>query len=256
MGNGHPGEAAVGTGGSDEDQLLSTALRGVSLRSHDGCVSRRVRQAVRAAPGSDEQLDPLADGLAADGAGLERGAAVDAGGVSALEDQLDLVVDADGAGDSLLHLPEAGLELLQQVVLLRVLRARAAVHLCLVLADLLGDRDLAFDALLHPVSTFFTGHAVLTGAEEDQQRQLGADEAFAGSRRRGQHQIGHGVGRRVDPSHAAAAQALPTCDGLQPLQPVLLREALDEMLQRAICHQVQGTLALVIGIANVRTFLC
>lgn len=56
---------------------------------------------------SDEQLDALADGLPADGAGLERRAAVDAGGVSALEDQLDVVVDADGAGDPLLHLPVA-----------------------------------------------------------------------------------------------------------------------------------------------------
>lgn len=68
--------------------------------------------------GSDKQLDPLADGLPADGAGLERGAAIDAGGVSALEDQLDVVVDADGAGDALLHLAVARLQLLQQVVLL------------------------------------------------------------------------------------------------------------------------------------------
>lgn len=81
---------------------------------------------------SDEQLDALADGLPADGAGLECRAAVDAGGVSALEDQLDVVVDADGAGDPLLHLPVARLQLLQQVVLLRVLGAGAAVHLCLV----------------------------------------------------------------------------------------------------------------------------
>lgn len=70
------------------------------------------------ASASHEQLDPLADGLSADGAGLERGAAVDAGGVSALEHQLDVVVDADGAGDALLHLSVAGLQLLQQVVLL------------------------------------------------------------------------------------------------------------------------------------------
>lgn len=81
---------------------------------------------------SDEQLDPLADGLSADGAGFEGGAAVDAGGVAALEHQLDVVVDADGAGDALLHLPVARLQLLQQVVLLRVLRARAALHLRLV----------------------------------------------------------------------------------------------------------------------------
>lgn len=52
--------------------------------------------------------------------------------MSALEDQLDVVVDADGAGDPLLHLAVARLQLLQQVVLLRVLSARAAVHLRLV----------------------------------------------------------------------------------------------------------------------------
>lgn len=67
---------------------------------------------------SYKQLNPLADGLSADGAGLERGAALDAGGVSTLEDQFDVVVDADGAGDSLLHLPVSRLQLLQQVVLL------------------------------------------------------------------------------------------------------------------------------------------
>lgn len=81
---------------------------------------------------SYEQLNPLANGLPADGAGLERGAALDAGGVSALEDQFDVVVDADGTGDPLLHLPVSRLQLLQEVVLLRVLRAGAAVHLCLV----------------------------------------------------------------------------------------------------------------------------
>lgn len=61
---------------------------------------------------SYEQLNPLADGLSADGAGLQRGAALNAGGVTALEDQFDVVVDADGAGDSLLHLPVARLQLL------------------------------------------------------------------------------------------------------------------------------------------------
>lgn len=90
------------------------------------------RKELRAQQRSDKQLDPLADGLPADRAGLERRAAVDAGGVSALENQLDVVVDTDGAGDSLLHLTVARLQLLQQVVLLRVLRAGAAVHFCLV----------------------------------------------------------------------------------------------------------------------------
>lgn len=83
-------------------------------------------------PASDEELDALADGLPADGAGLERSAAVDTGGVSALEHQLDVVVDTDWAGDALLHLTVARLQLLQQVVMLRVLCAGAAVHLRLV----------------------------------------------------------------------------------------------------------------------------
>lgn len=60
---------------------------------------------------------------------------------------------------------------------------------------------------------------MLAGAEENQQSQLRADEAFAGARRCGKNQVGHGIGRRVDPPHAGAAQALSTCDGLQTLQP-------------------------------------
>lgn len=60
---------------------------------------------------------------------------------------------------------------------------------------------------------------MLAGAEEDQQSQLGADEALAGSRGCRQDQVGHGVGRGVDPPQAGAAQALSTCDGLQALQP-------------------------------------
>lgn len=59
--------------------------------------------------------------------------------MSTLEDQLDLVVDADGAGDSLLHLPIARLQLLQKVMLLGVLVARAAVHLCLVCGREIGS---------------------------------------------------------------------------------------------------------------------
>lgn len=66
----------------------------------------------------------------------------------------------------------------------------------------------------------FTGHTVLAGAEENQQCQLGADEAFAGPWRCGKNQVGHGVGRRVDPPEAGAAQALSARDGLQTLQPV------------------------------------
>lgn len=72
----------------------------------------------------------------------------------------------------------------------------------------------------------FTGHAVLAGAEENQQSQLGANEAFAGAQRCGKNQVGHGVGRSVDPPQAGAAQALSTCDGLQPLQPDIQHTAL------------------------------
>lgn len=60
---------------------------------------------------------------------------------------------------------------------------------------------------------------MLAGAEENEQSQLGADEAFAGPRRCRKNQVGHGVGRSVDPPQAGAAQALSTCDGLQTLQP-------------------------------------
>lgn len=60
---------------------------------------------------------------------------------------------------------------------------------------------------------------MLAGTEENQQSQLGADEAFAGSRRCWQDQVGHGVGRGVDPPQAGAAQALAARDGLQALQP-------------------------------------
>lgn len=56
---------------------------------------------------SDIKLDPLADALAAYGAGLEGGAALHAGGMAALKHKLDVVVDADGTSDTLLHLPVA-----------------------------------------------------------------------------------------------------------------------------------------------------
>lgn len=175
--------------------------------------------------------------------------------MSALEDQLDVVVNADGTSDSFLHLAVARLQLLQQIVLLRVLSAGAAVYLCLVLSNFLGDCDLAFDAFLHSMGTLFTGHAVLAWAEENQQSQLGADEAFTGTRRCGKNQVGHGIGCSVDPPQAGAAQALSTCDGLQTLQPVFLREALDELHHGAVCHQVQGTLSLVVGVVDVSPFL-
>lgn len=56
---------------------------------------------------SNEELDPLSDALPAYGTGFESGAALHAGGVAALKHELDLVVDADGASDALLHLPVA-----------------------------------------------------------------------------------------------------------------------------------------------------
>lgn len=57
----------------------------------------------------DEDLDAVADGLAADGAGAESSAAGCAGAVAALEHEADVAVDADGAGDTLFHLPVAAL---------------------------------------------------------------------------------------------------------------------------------------------------
>ena len=60
---------------------------------------------------------------------------------------------------------------------------------------------------------------MLARAEEDEQGQLRADEALAGPGGRGQDQVGHGVGRRVDSPQAGAAQALAARDGLETLQP-------------------------------------
>lgn len=60
---------------------------------------------------------------------------------------------------------------------------------------------------------------MLAGAEENQQSQLGADEALAGPWRCRKNEVGHGVGRSVDPPQAGAAQTLSTSDGLQTLQP-------------------------------------
>lgn len=90
---------------------------------------------------SDKDLDPLPDGLAADGAHGEGGAAVWARAVATLEHQLDLVVDADGAGDPLLHLPVAALQLLHQLPLLRGLGAGAALHLCAVCGQSTGSEQ-------------------------------------------------------------------------------------------------------------------
>ena len=71
---------------------------------------------------------------------------------------------------------------------------------------------------VHYPSTF-AGNNVLAGAEEDEQRQLGADETLAGPRQDGHGQVSHGIGRGVDPPQAGAAQWRAARDGLQPLQP-------------------------------------
>lgn len=205
--------------------------------------------------GLDKELYTLANGLSANGTGLECRTALYAGGVSTLKHQLDVVVDADGAGDALLHLSVSRLQLLQKVVLLRVLCPGTAVHLCLILSDFLCNCDLTFDALLHSVGTLFTGHTVLTGAEEHQQSQFGADQTLAGPGGRGQHQVGHGVRSCVHSPQAGTAQALATCKSRQTLQPVLLREALYELHQGAVCDQIQGTLAFVVSVVDVCSFL-
>lgn len=64
---------------------------------------------------SHEDLNAVADGLAADGAGAESGAAGRARAVAALEHQADVAVNTDGASDALLHLPVAALQLLHQL---------------------------------------------------------------------------------------------------------------------------------------------
>lgn len=61
---------------------------------------------------------------------------------------------------------------------------------------------------------------MLAGAEQNQQSELGADEAFTGPRWRGKNQVGHSVGGGVDSPQAGTAQALSTCDCLKTLQPV------------------------------------
>lgn len=77
----------------------------------------------------DKDLNPLPDSLPADGADSKGCTAVWARAMSTLEDQFDLVVDANGAGDALFHLPVAVLQLLHQLPLICGFRARAALHL-------------------------------------------------------------------------------------------------------------------------------
>lgn len=77
----------------------------------------------------DKDLDPLLDSLPADGADGKGCAAVWARAVSALEDQFDLVIEANRAGDALFHLPVAVLQLLHELPLICGFRAGAALHL-------------------------------------------------------------------------------------------------------------------------------
>lgn len=96
----------------------------------------------------DKDLDPLPDSLPADGADSEGCAAVWARAMSTLEDQFDLVVDADGAGDALLHLPVAALQLLHQFPLICGFRARAALHLGAVCRG--GEQGVSHQPALPP----------------------------------------------------------------------------------------------------------
>lgn len=120
----------------------------------------------------DEDLNPLPDRLPADGADSEGCAAVWARAMSTLEDQFDLVIDANGAGDALLHLSVAVLQLLHELSLICGFRAWAALHLGAVLFQFFGYCHLTFDALLHSPGAFFTHNTVLAREEMDEQGQL------------------------------------------------------------------------------------
>lgn len=101
----------------------------------------------------------------------------------------------------------------------------------------------------------FTGYTVLAGAEENQQSQLRADEAFTGPWRCGKNQVGHSVGCGVDPTQAGAAQALSTCDGLQTLQPERQHKAVTLFLS---CHAFYKIIQTVWWISTLllRLYLC
>lgn len=113
----------------------------------------------------DEDLDPLADGLPADGADGEGCAAVRAGAVAALEHQFDLVVDADRAGDALFHLPVAVLQLLHELPLVGGFRAGAALHLGAVCRRARASHRRALSLLISccpsraAISSDYTGQA-------------------------------------------------------------------------------------------------
>lgn len=100
----------------------------------------------------DKDLNPLPDSLPADGAHSKSCAAVWARAMSALEDQFDLVIDANRAGDALLHLPVAVLQLLHQLPLICGLRAWAALHLGAVCRGGRAGRVSCYCALSHAVS--------------------------------------------------------------------------------------------------------
>lgn len=80
----------------------------------------------------DKELDALSDGLSADGTGLKCSTALYTRCMSTLKHKFNVVVNADGTRDALLHLSVAGLQLLQKVVLLRVFCPGTGVHFCLV----------------------------------------------------------------------------------------------------------------------------
>lgn len=90
----------------------------------------------------DKDLNPLPDSLPADGAHSKGCAAVWARAMSTLEDQFDLVIDANRAGDALFHLPVAILQLLHELPLICGFRAWAALHLGAVCRGGRAGREL------------------------------------------------------------------------------------------------------------------
>lgn len=103
-----PSHSAPGPAGSAQ---VGTRRRAPGSRRQAAGSENLFIKRGRAGP-SDEDLDAVTDGLAADGASAERRTTGCARAVAALEHEADVAVDADRAGDSLLHLPVAALQLL------------------------------------------------------------------------------------------------------------------------------------------------
>lgn len=80
-------------------------------------------------PASNKDLNPFTDGLSADRADGQGRAALQARAVTALEDQLDVVIDTDGARDALFHLPVAVLEFFHELLVICGFQARATLDL-------------------------------------------------------------------------------------------------------------------------------